>query len=267
VGAGLSSSAALTCAVAAAACDVFGLGLLESDAGRRELAAAAVRAENEIAGAPTGGMDQTAALLSREGHALRLDFRSGQSSAVPMDLAAAGAALVVCDTRASHSLNDGRYAERRASCEHAAAALGVATLREVGADRLGEAEAVLPEVQLRRVRHVVTEIARVDACVQALRDGDVEEVGRLFVASHESLRGDYEVSSAELDAVVEEALEAGAFGARMTGGGFGGSAIALVPVSDVERVVEAVRERFASEGWSEPDCFVVTPSAAAYRDR
>lgn len=269
VGAGLSSSAALTCAVAAATSGVFGLGLLDSEAGRRRLVAAAMRAENDIVGAPTGGLDQTVALFGRAGQALRLDFRSGEMSYVPVDFAAAGMSLVICDTRVSHTLADGQYAARRASCERAAAALGLASLRELRPADLDSAEVVaaLSAEELRRVRHVVTEIRRVDACVQALRDGDWDEVGRLFVASHESLRGDYEVSCVELDAVVSEALASGALGARMTGGGFGGSAVVLAPAERVDQVVAAVTERFADEGWNAPDCFVATPSEAARRDR
>lgn len=263
VGAGLSSSAALTCSVAAAVSGTYGLGLLDSEAGRRELVAAAIRAENEIAGAPTGGMDQTAALLSRPGHALRMDFRSGEFTAIPVDLASAGLALLVCDTRAEHTLNDGQYAQRRASCERAAAALGVPTLREISLVDLDRVTTRLDGVDARRVRHVVMEIARVDACVAALQRGDFATVGGLFVASHESLRDDYEVSCAELDAVVEESLALGALGARMTGGGFGGSAIALVEQARTEAVATAVRDRFAGEGWSPPDCFTVTASGAA----
>ena len=267
VGAGLSSSAALTCSVAAAASDVYRLGVLDSESGRRVLVAATIRAENEIVGAPTGGMDQTAALLSQAGHALRLDFRSGRASFVPVDLAAAGVVLLVCDTRAAHALNDGQYAQRRSCCERAAAALGVRSLRELSAADLPRVERDLGEIVSRRVRHVVTEIHRVDACIQSLRDGDVEEVGRLFVASHESLRDDYEVSCPELDAVVDEALGAGALGARMTGGGFGGAAIALVPLGQAAAVRTAIRARFSREGWPRPICFPVTPGSAATREQ
>ena len=266
VGAGLSSSAALTCSVAAAVSDVFGLGLLEHERGRRELVAAAIRAENEIAGAPTGGMDQTAAMLSQEGQALRMDFRSGEVSAVPVDFAAAGLALLVCDTRAEHALNDGQYAQRRASCERAAAVLGVSSLREIAILDLPTVVWQVDEADAPRVHHVVTEIGRVDDCVDALAAGDFAEVGRLFAASHRSLRDDYEVSCAELDAVVEESMLAGALGARMTGGGFGGSAIALVEADQVDSVTAAIESRFAREGWDAPNCFAVTAGPAARRD-
>ena len=271
VGAGLSSSAALECAVGAAASDLFDLGLLADDAGRARLAAACVRAENEVAGAPTGGMDQSAALLCRAGHALLLDCRSGATEQVPLDLdgdgTASGHVLLVTDTRAEHSLNDGQYGERRSSCEQAAAELGVAALRDVDPKDLDDALARLSDdVLRRRTRHIVTEIARVRACVEALRAGDLAEVGRLFDASHASLRDDYEVSCAELDASVEAARGAGALGARMTGGGFGGSSIALLPAGAVDDAKRAIAAAFAERGWREPRCFVVTAGVAARRD-
>jgi galactokinase len=271
VGAGLSSSAALECAVGAAASDLFHLGLLADDAGRARLAAACVRAENDVAGAPTGGMDQSASLLCTADHALLLDCRSGATEQVPFDLAGDGTApghvLLVTDTRAEHALNDGQYAERRTACEQAAAELGVASLRDVEPAGLDEALSRLSDdVLRRRARHVVTEIARVRATVEALHAGDLDEVGRLFDASHASLRDDYEVSCAELDVSVEAARGAGALGARMTGGGFGGSSIALLPEDAVDDARRAVADAFAGRGWREPQCFVVTAGAAAHRD-
>ncbi len=269
VGAGLSSSAALECAVGAAASDLFDLGLLEDDAGRSRLAAACVRAENEVAGALTGGMDQSASLLCREGHALLLDCRSGETSHVPFDLASHGDGyvLLVTDTRATHALNDGQYEARRRVSEAAAAALGVESLRDVDPHHLEEALGRLTDdEQVRRVRHVVTEIARVRAAVEALEAGDLAAVGRLFDASHTSLRDDYEVSCPELDVSVEAARSAGAIGARMTGGGFGGSSIALLPVDAVEGAERAVADAFAERGWTAPRSFAVTPGTAASRD-
>ena len=283
VGAGLSSSAALECAVGAAASDLFGLDLLVDDASRARLAQACVRAENEVAGAMTGGMDQSAALLCRVDHALLLDCRSGATEHVPFDLGAttaSGAAtasggvkkggghvLLVTDTRAAHALNDGQYAERRSAAERAAAELGVASLRDVEPAGLDVALACLSEdVLRRRARHVVTEIARVREAVAALRAGDLAEVGRLFDASHASLRDDYEVSCAELDVSVEAARAAGALGARMTGGGFGGSSIALLPADAVDAAESAVAQAFAERGWGAPQCFVVTAGGAAHRD-
>ena len=270
LGGGLSSSAALECSVGAAVSDLCGLGLLGDEAGRARLAAACVRAENEVAGAPTGGMDQSASLLCREGHALLLDCRSGSTEHVPLDLRGPegdGFVLLVTDTRAEHALNDGQYAQRRTACERAAAELGVESLRDVDPRDLDAALRRLSDDELRRrARHVVTEIERVREVVDRLRVGDLRAVGRLFDASHASLRDDYEVSCAELDVSVEAARSAGALGARMTGGGFGGSSIALVPSGAVTDAERAVREAFAEREWPEPECFAVTPGAAAHRD-
>jgi galactokinase len=274
VGAGLSSSAALECAVGAAASDLFGLGLLADDASRARLAAACVRAENDVAGAPTGGMDQSASLLCRPDHALLLDCRTGATEHVPFVLGAGpgadaghGHVLLVTDTRAEHALNDGQYAQRVASCESAAAELGVSSLRDVDPTGLEGSLAVLSDdVLRRRARHVVTEIARVQAAVVALRQHDLVEVGRLFDASHASLRDDYEVSCDELDVSVEAARSAGALGARMTGGGFGGSSIALLPADAVDTAVAAIAQAFAQRGWRAPASFAVTAGDSAHRD-
>ena len=276
VGAGLSSSAALECAVGAAASDLFGLGLLADDASRARLAAACVRAENDVAGAPTGGMDQSASLLCRADHALLLDCRTGATEHVPFVLGAAtgttsdagrGHVLLVTDTRAEHSLNDGQYAQRVASCESAAVELGVSSLRDVDPAGLDTSLADLSDdVLRRRARHVVTEIARVQAAVAALRQHDLVEVGRLFDASHASLRDDYEVSCAELDVSVEAARSAGALGARMTGGGFGGSSIALLPADAVADAERAIAAAFAERGWRAPASFAVTAGDSAHRD-
>ena len=267
VGSGLSSSAALECAVAAAASDVFGLGLMHGPVSRAELAAACVEAENTIARAPTGGMDQSASLLCQPGHALLLDCRDGSTRQVGVDLAGSGLALLVIDTRAEHALVDGQYAERRRSCEQAAAELGVRSLRELSTQDLPEALARLSSDLLRRrARHVVTEIARVEAAVDLLEHGDLAALGDLFLASHASLRDDYEVSCAELDAAVVTATATGALGARMTGGGFGGSAIALVPKGLLGQVAAAVEVAFADRGFNPPQCFPVVASGPAARD-
>ncbi|MDN5930684.1 MAG: galactokinase [Pseudonocardia sp.] len=256
LGAGLSSSAALECAVALAADDLHGLGLP-----RTELAAACVRAENEIVGAQTGGMDQSAALLATAGHALLLDTRDGSTRQVPFAPADDGLTLLVIDTRVRHRLADGRYGARRASVEKAAAALGLRSLREATLrDLEGLDGALLP-----RARHVVTEIARVRQVVAALDAGQAGSIGPLLDASHESLRRDYEVSCRELDLACEMARASGAFGARMTGGGFGGSAIALVPFSRVDDVTRAVRNAFAASGLREPVIRAAKPSAGASR--
>ncbi|WP_404389243.1 galactokinase [Humibacillus xanthopallidus] len=266
-GAGLSSSAALECAVAAAVSDLHGLGLLDSAEGRARFAALCVEAENVIAGAPTGGMDQSASLLCDEAAALLLDCRSGDTEQVPFDLAGAGHALLVTDTRAEHALVDGQYAARRDACEQAARVLGVETLREIApADLDGTLGRLDSEEQRQRVRHVVTEIERVTLTVGALRAGDLAEVGRLFDASHASLRDDYEVSCDELDVATATARAHGALGARMTGGGFGGSCIAIVPAGRVEEVAGAVAAAFEEHGYTPPVSFAVVASAPAHRD-
>ena len=268
LGAGLSSSAALECAVGVAASDLLGLQLTGSPGARSTLAAVCVEAENTIAQAPTGGMDQSAALLCQPDHALLLDCRDGSTLQVPFDLHGHGLALLVMDTRAEHALVDGQYAERRESCEQAAAELGVPSLREVGAAGLEARLAGLSSDRLRRrARHVVSEIARVQETVAALTREDFAEVGRLFQASHASMRDDFEISVDELDTAVEAAQGAGALGARMTGGGFGGSAIALVPLDRAPLAVAAVEEAFADRGFRAPVCFTVTASGSAARER
>ncbi len=266
-GAGLSSSAAIEAAFAVAFDEVFGLGLAADDAGRARLVAACVRAENEIAGAPTGGLDQSSSLRCAEGHALLLDCRDGSAQQVPFDLAAHGLALLVVDTRAEHSHATGEYGARRATCEEAARILRVPTLREV--TDLPAALAVLEDctpagsVRARRVRHVVTEIARVEEFVGLLRAGRPEAVGAAMDASHASLRDDYEVTVRELDLAVEVARAAGALGARMTGGGFGGSAIALVRAGTEGAVAGAVAAAFADAGLRAPAFLAALPSAPA----
>jgi galactokinase len=266
-GAGLSSSAALECAVAAAASDLFGLDLLASAESRASLAARCVEAENVIAGAPTGGMDQSASLLCEPASALLLDCRSGATRQVPFDVGDTGHVLLVTDTRAEHSLVDGQYAARRESCESAARQLDVETLREIDPARLDDALDRLDSDEVRRrVRHIVTEIERVTLTVAALERGDLEEVGRLFDASHASLRDDYEVSCDELDVATATARSHGALGARMTGGGFGGSCIALVRAEDADAVASAIAAAFDDAGLTAPASFTVTASAPAHRD-
>ncbi|GAB2616231.1 galactokinase [Pseudactinotalea suaedae] len=267
-GAGLSSSAALEGSVAVALAEHpdWVAPSPGSDEGRAALAAACVRAENEIAGASTGGMDQAASLRCREGHALLLDCRDGSIDHLPFDLAAAGLELLVIDTRAPHALVDGQYAQRRATCEAAAATLGVATLREIDPSLLDEALARLDDdVARARVRHVVTEIDRVRGFVDLLSAGKVREVGPLMNASHDSLRDDYEVTGTELDVAVDAARSAGALGARMTGGGFGGSAIALIEVGEADQVSSAVERAFREAGLGRPAFLVATAAGPAGR--
>ena len=283
LGGGLSSSAALESATAVALDEVDGLALAgpartPDDAGRARLVTACVRAENEVAGAPTGGMDQSASLRCRAGHALRLDCRTGGVEQVPFDLAGAGLALLVIDTRAEHSLVDGQYGARRAACERAARALGVELLADVPPGELdahlgrlagcGQAGA---EELVRRTRHVVTEIDRTRRLVALLDDdrplagAKLEEAGTLMNASHDSLREDYECTCPELDTAVEAARAAGAHGARMTGGGFGGSAIALVDAGSADAVARAVTRAYAEAGFAAPAFLNALPSAPAGR--
>jgi galactokinase len=260
-GAGLSSSAALECAVALAVDEVFGLGIERS-----VLARLAQRAENDFVGVPCGIMDQSASLLCTDEHVLFLDTRSGETEQVPLDLDPAGLALLVVDTRAPHRLADGEYAARRRDCERGAAALGVPYLRDVAADDLPAALARIDDdTTRRRVRHVVTENARVLEVVERLRAGRVGDIGPLLSASHESLRDDFEVTVPELDTAVAAALGAGARGARMTGGGFGGCVIALVDADRCDRVADAVRAAFAERGFTAPDWFVTRASPGAHR--
>jgi galactokinase len=261
LGAGLSSSAALECSVALAVADAVGREL--DDDVRAELVRACMRAESEVAGAPTGGMDQAISLFAQEASVLLLDCRDWSTRQVGWDPGSADLDLLVVDTRASHTLTDGGYGSRRRDCEQAARVLGVEVLRDV-TDQDAALASLDDEIR-PRVRHVFTEIDRVRTAVDQLQAGDFEGLGRTFTASHVSLRDDYEVSCAELDAVVDVALEHGALGARMTGGGFGGSAIALVPSADLDDVRAAVASAYDGRGWVAPVFLTAPPSAGARR--
>jgi galactokinase len=255
IGAGLSSSAALECATALAVDALLGLGL-----DRQQVRDACMHAENAYVGAPTGGLDQTASLFATASHALLLDFATGTRDQVAFDPRGAGLDLLVVDTRVSHALSDGGYGDRRADCDRAAAELGVGHL--VSADLAAVMR--LPDPRIRsRARHVVSEQARVGAFVAATGAGDWTEAGALMTASHESLRDDFEVSCDELDAVVEASLGAGALGARMTGGGFGGSAIVLVPHVHRDVVRTAITDAFDRHGWEAPTVMEVEASRGA----
>ncbi|TWP49163.1 galactokinase [Lentzea tibetensis] len=260
-GAGLSSSHALECAVALAL-----LGLAERSAERPDIARWVQRAENDFVGAPTGLLDQTASLQCVEAHVLFHDVRSGKSEQVPFDAAASGLEVLVIDTRASHSNTDGGYASRRAGCERAAEILGVPALRDVDVTELDQTLTRLPEDVRPLVRHVVTENDRVLRTVDLLRAGRLADVGPLISASHASLRDDYRVSCLELDIAVDSAMSAGALGARMIGGGFGGSAIALVPTGLHTEVERAVLAGFAARSLTRPRLFTAVPAAGAGRD-
>ena len=261
VGAGLSSSAALECAVAAALDEMWRLGH-----DRVALARAGRLAENEAVGAPTGIMDQMAAMLGRADSAVFLDCRSLEAEAVDLGFREQGLEVLVIDTGVTHAHATGGYRERRATCEHGAAVMGVTALRDLSGDDLTRAAATLDDVSLRRVRHVVTENRRVLDTVEALRTHGPGAIGDLLLASHASMRDDFEISIPELDTAVETAVAAGAIGARMTGGGFGGAAIALVPSESSKDVTSAVTAAFAASGFAAPRCFTVTPSDGARRE-
>ncbi|MEV8309681.1 galactokinase [Streptomyces flavidovirens] len=260
-GAGLSSSAALEVVTALALNDLYALGLSGA-----ELAVVAQRAENAFVGVPCGIMDQTAAACCTEGHALHLDTRDLTSRQVPFDLAAHGLELLVVDTRVKHALGDGAYAERREGCEAGARALGVAALRDVPYAGLAQALASLGDERIRRyVRHVVTENHRVERVIAHLDAGAPRAVGPLLTEGHASLRDDLRVSCAELDLVVETAGAAGALGARMTGGGFGGSAIVLAESSASDTIAKSVDAAFEAAGLTPPRVFPAVPSRGAHR--
>jgi galactokinase len=263
-GAGLSSSAALECATALALADLGGwLGRL----GPVELAGVARRAEVEAVGMPCGVMDQMIAMLGHPGHALFLDTRTLVTEQLPLALHGAGLRLLVIDTRAPHRLVEGAYAERRAAVEKAARVLGVPALRDATPAMVEAHAAALGEPGLRRARHVVGENARVLQAVELLRAGALDRLGPLLAASHASLRDDFEVSCPELDTAVVAALDGGALGARMTGAGFGGSALALVPERLVDRVAAAVPAAFDAAGFRPPEIIPVVVSGGARRIR
>ncbi|WP_455901219.1 galactokinase [Rhodococcus gordoniae] len=257
VGAGLSSSAALETSIAVALADLCGLPLDED--GRDRLATACVRAENDYAGAPTGGLDQRIALHARPGHALLLDFADGSSEHIPFDAEAQGLTVLVVDTGTGHRLADGQYGQRRREVEDATRLLGVDSLRDASSDPLGD-----PTLR-RRARHVIGEIVRVREAAELLRAGRIRDLGPLLDASHRSLRDDFEVSCPELDTAVDAAVAAGALGARMVGGGFGGSAIALCENDHVDPVRQAVADAAARRAFAAPTFLRATASGGARR--
>ncbi|MBK1788350.1 galactokinase [Prauserella cavernicola] len=265
-GAGLSSSAAIECAAALA---LLGLaGHDEPDQARRaEIAKWAQRAENEFVGVPTGVLDQTASMCCVEGHVLFLDVRSGEIEQVPFDAEGAGLRVLVIDTRVKHAHGESGYGERRRGTERATELLGVAALRDVDGAGLQAALDTLPEDLAPLVRHIVTENDRVLEATRLLRAGRMAEIGPVLDASHVSMRDDYRISCPELDLAVDVAREAGALGARMTGGGFGGSAIALVRESDQQAVEDAVNAAFEQADYRKPRLFTAVPSAGAGQER
>lgn len=261
VGAGLSSSAAIECAVGLALNDLWNAGL-----DKKTLAKAGQLGENEIVGAPTGIMDQTASLFGELDHAVFLDCRSLEAIAVELGFAEAGLELLIIDTKVAHRLVDGGYAARRAACEAGAKALGVSSLRDLTEADLDRATELLDPTTLRRVRHVISENARVERTVATLKASGPRAIGELLYASHESMRDDFEISIDELDTAVEISIRHGALGARMTGGGFGGAAIALTPVEKISEVTLSVLAEFEALGYAKPEIFAVSAAPGAKRE-
>lgn len=287
VGAGLSSSAALECSAGLAAAELAAkpagevggdaAGGLAADVDRTRLMEAAIRAENEVVGASTGGLDQRIALFAQPGHALAIDFAEDTAQQVPFDIAARDLAVLVMNTNAPHSLADGQYASRRAVIDGVTEDLNVSSLRYAEDAQAQSARwaAAHPQGDVsewtatvaRRVRHVVSEIERTARAIEQLKAGDLAAFGESMQASHASLRDDYEVTVPQLDVAVDVAMSQGALGARMTGGGFGGSAIALLSMDRVKDTAAAVHAAFAKAGFDEPEFAVALPGAAARRER
>ncbi|NCX35538.1 MAG: galactokinase [Actinobacteria bacterium] len=257
-GAGLSSSAALECSVATALNEI-----LDLNKSLAELARITQRAENEFVGVPCGIMDQSISLMGKSGHALLLDCRDLSTRQIKVDFANSGLKLLIVDTKAHHALVDGGYAERRDQCEAVASLLGVKALRDLTMGELELARGRLPEINFKRARHVISEITRVQDAVHALESDEFEKFGSLLTKSHISLRDDYNVSCLELDLAVDTALEEGALGARMVGGGFGGSAIALIRDTDSGKVASAIERAFKENGFGSPRFFDSLPSDGA----
>jgi galactokinase len=257
-GAGLSSSAALECSVAVGLNALFSL-----DKSLEDLARATQKAENDYVGMPCGIMDQSVSLMGREGSALLLDCRDLTTESVPFDVASQGLELLIIDTQAHHALVDGGYAERRASCEAVAAKFSIPSMRNLSMEVLDSRRSEITEVEFIRARHAVTEIARVKDAVAALKASDFTTLGRLINESHISLRDDYTVSCPELDAAVDASLATGALGSRMVGGGFGGSAIALIKADQIDAVKEAIKKSYSEKGFKAPRFFTSLPSAGA----
>ena len=258
LGAGLSSSAALECSVATALNDLFSLGFsVES------LARLAQKGENEYVGVPCGIMDQSVSLMAKRGSALLLDCRDLTSRDIPFDVASHGLELLIIDTQAHHSLTDGGYAQRRASCDGVVAKLAVRSMRELTMEKLEASHDLISTTEFMRARHAVTEIARVLDAVKALESKNFTTLGHLLNASHASLRDDYDVSCPELNTAVDAAITAGALGARMVGGGFGGSAIALIKAIHTQEMIKSIEVAFESKRFKTPRFFTSIPSQGA----
>jgi galactokinase len=262
IGAGLSSSAAFICAVIMAAGDLAGTSLSP-----QEIATSAQRAETEGVGVPIGAMDPMASMCSIEGHALLLDCRSMVLQHIPFPASTrdGDSALVIIDTRTHHRHAGGEYADRREACRRAARALGVESLRNASLETLDRKGGDLDPVDLRRARHVVTENLRVTEAVTSMREGNDARLGELMTASHQSLASDFEVSTPELDLAVSAAISAGALGARLTGGGFGGCVLAIAPAHQIRDIESEVRNAFARNGFAKTSFLLGVSSSGAAR--
>ncbi len=261
VGAGLSSSAAIECCIGIALNEIWEAGF-----SKQEIALLGQKAENEVVGAPTGIMDQTASMLAKSDAAVLIDCKTLETELVPLGLSNRGLVVAVIDTRVSHRHSDGGYRSRREACEKGAEIMGVESLRELSVDDLETAKQKLDDVVYRRCRHVVTENQRVLEAVKALRQGEMSQLGELLLQSHASMRDDFEISIDELDTAVDIAMAVGAIGSRMTGGGFGGAAIAIIEQNKLEHLATACKKEFLERGFVEPNIFAVTPSDGARRD-
>ncbi len=262
VGSGLSSSAAIECAIGVALNEIWSAGRT-----KQQIALLGQRAENDVVGAPTGMMDQTASMLAERDSAVFLDCQSLEARAVPLNLEERDLVVAVIDTRVAHRHSDGGYRVRRESCERGASTMGVSSLRGLTAADLPKAQSLLSDVDFRRVRHIVTENQRVLDSIEALQAGDMPRFGQLLLASHDSMAHDFEISIEELDLAVEVAMQTGAVGARMTGGGFGGAAIAVINKDLLGTLEQNCKQAFAQKGYLEPKIFAVVPSEGAKRER
>ncbi len=262
VGSGLSSSAAIECAIGVALNEIWSAGRT-----KQQIALLGQRAENDVVGAPTGMMDQTASMLAERDSAVFLDCQSLEAKAVPLHLEERDLVVAVIDTKVAHRHSDGGYRVRRESCERGASTMGVKSLRGLSASDLPKAQSLLSDVDFRRVRHIVTENQRVLDSIEALQAGDMTRFGELLLASHDSMAHDFEISIEELDLAVEVAMQTGAVGSRMTGGGFGGAAIAVINKELLEALEQNCKQAFAAKGYLEPRIFAVVPSEGAKRER
>ena len=259
-GAGLSSSAALECAAATLLEELTGTEL-----GSREKALLAQKAEHDFAEVPCGIMDQFASTFGKEDQLILIDCRSGESEMVPF--ADPALTILVSNTKVSHELSDGGYAERRKNTEDGLAATGKSSWRDVTMTDVEAARTGMDQTIFRRSRHVVGEIDRTIGAVEALKRGDFSELGRLMYESHNSLRDDFEVSCPELDHLVATAAEigreGGVIGARMTGGGFGGSTVTLCDAEKAEAIAAALVKSYEAEFGFAPEIFASRPADGA----